>query len=207
MVEHEFGHQYWYGMVATNEFEDAWMDEGINSYTEVKVLDSILGKNTSILNIAGATLGEREEQRVGYIGSAADRDPMAQKAYEYYSFGSYGGITYGKTACVLLTLEGIVGEDTMAKAMRSVLHEVSLHSSRERRFPEDDRRSFRQRSALVLQPGRLRIAGAGLRRDQRRFLPRELVRDEKDKGKKKDKKTRTTPSTSPTWPCSARTTS
>src|ERR1700722_16830081 len=64
VVEHEFGHQYWYGMVATNEFEDAWMDEGINSYTEVKVLDSILGKNTSILNMAGATAGEREEQRL-----------------------------------------------------------------------------------------------------------------------------------------------
>ena len=45
VVEHEFGHQYWYGMVATNEFEDAWMDEGINSYTEVKVLDSMLGKD------------------------------------------------------------------------------------------------------------------------------------------------------------------
>src|SRR6202167_4920783 len=36
VVEHEFGHQYWYGMVATNEFEDAWMDEGINSSTDVK---------------------------------------------------------------------------------------------------------------------------------------------------------------------------
>ncbi len=33
---HEFGHQYWYGMVATNEFQEAWLDEGINSYTEVK---------------------------------------------------------------------------------------------------------------------------------------------------------------------------
>ena len=51
-------------MVATNEFEDAWMDEGINSYTEVKVLDSILGQNTSVLNIAGITLGEREQQRL-----------------------------------------------------------------------------------------------------------------------------------------------
>lgn len=118
VVEHEFGHQYWYGMVATNEFEDAWMDEGINSYTEVKVLDSILGKNTSMMNIAGVTLGERGEQRLSFIG-VADRDPMAQKAYEYYSFGSYGGITYGKTASVLLTLEGIIGEDTMAKAMQT----------------------------------------------------------------------------------------
>jgi aminopeptidase N len=118
VVEHEFGHQYWYGMVATNEFEDAWMDEGINSYTEVKVLDSILGQDTSIFNLAGMTMGEREEQRDSYIG-VADRDAMAQKAYDYYNFSSYGGVTYGKTASVLLTLEGIIGADTMAKAMRT----------------------------------------------------------------------------------------
>lgn len=118
VVEHEFGHQYWYGMVATNEFEDAWMDEGINSYTEVKVLDSVLGKNTSILNLAGATVGERELQRAEYI-SIPNYDSMAEKAYDYYDSASYGGVTYGKTASVLLTLEGIVGEDTMAKAMHT----------------------------------------------------------------------------------------
>ena len=118
VIEHEFGHQYWYGMVATNEFEDAWMDEGINSYSEVKVLDSILGKNTSILNLAGATVGERELQRGSYA-EVADIDPIAQKAYDYYNNSSYGGITYGKTASVLLTLEGIIGEDTMDKAMRT----------------------------------------------------------------------------------------
>src|SRR5215831_857309 len=87
VVEHEFGHQYWYGMVATNEFEDAWLDEGINSYTEVKVLDNILGRNTSILNLAGMSAGDREEQRLSYI-DVADLDPMAKKAYDYYSFNS-----------------------------------------------------------------------------------------------------------------------
>ena len=118
VVEHEFGHQYWYGMVATNEFEDAWMDEGINEYTQVKVMDSLFGPRTSILNLAGITLGEREAQTVFY-SSVADVDPMAQKAFDYYSFGSYAGITYAKTASVLLTLEGIIGEDTMAKAMHT----------------------------------------------------------------------------------------
>jgi hypothetical protein len=118
VVEHEFGHQYWYGMVATNEFEDAWMDEGINSYTEVKVLDSILGKNTSTMKMAGATFSEREQQRLSYI-TEPDLDPMAENAYAYFNSRSYGGITYGKTASVLLTLEGIVGEDTMAKAMQT----------------------------------------------------------------------------------------
>jgi hypothetical protein len=116
VVEHEFGHQYWYGMVATNEFEDAWMDEGINSYTEVKVLDSMLGKNTSVFNMAGATMSERETQRLSYIG-VADLDPMAKNAYDFYDSNSYGGVTYGKTASVLLTLESIIGEDTMQKAM------------------------------------------------------------------------------------------
>ena len=118
VVEHEFGHQYWYGMVATNEFEDAWMDEGINSYSEVKVLDSIFGENTSMISIAGATFGEPEEQRLSYIG-VADLDPIAENAYDYYSGNSYAGVTYGKTASVLLTLEGLLGQDTMAKAMRT----------------------------------------------------------------------------------------
>jgi hypothetical protein len=118
VIEHEFGHQYWYGMVATNEFEDAWMDEGINSYSEVKVLDSILGENTSILNLAGATLSERESQRLGYI-SQPDFDPIAKFAYDYYNSNTYAGVTYGKTASVLLTLEGIIGADTMQKAMHA----------------------------------------------------------------------------------------
>jgi hypothetical protein len=117
-IEHEFGHQYWYGMVATNEFEDAWMDEGLNSYTEVKVMDSIAGSNTSALNQWGITAGERELQRIGYV-RVADLDPIAKNAWQYFSFDSYGGVTYGKTATILLTLEGIIGEDTMQKAMRT----------------------------------------------------------------------------------------
>src|SRR5437879_4511158 len=44
---------------------------------------------------------------------------MAQNAYAYVNSFSYGGVTYGKTASVLLTLEGIIGEDTMNKAMHT----------------------------------------------------------------------------------------
>jgi len=118
VVEHEFGHQYWYGMVATNEFEDAWMDEGLNSYTEVKVLDDILGKKTSVMNLFGLTAGEHDLQRLQYIG-VADLDPMTRKAWQFATLNSYGGVTYGKTASVLLTLEGVIGEDTMQRAMHT----------------------------------------------------------------------------------------
>ena len=118
VTEHEFGHQYWYGMVATNEFEDAWLDEGINSYTEVKVLDDIFGRDRSILDLWGATIGEDALQRDGYVASAED-DPIARFAYLYMNSASYGDITYGKTATVLLTLEKVVGEDTMRRALHT----------------------------------------------------------------------------------------
>ena len=37
-VAHELAHQWWYGLVGTNEFEDAWMDEGINQYANARVM-------------------------------------------------------------------------------------------------------------------------------------------------------------------------
>jgi Peptidase family M1 domain len=116
-IEHEYGHQYWYAMVATNEFEDAWMDEGINEYTQVKVMDSIFGGSTSTLNFAGITGGEHDESRLFYIG-VADLDPMARNGWQYADSNSYGGVTYGKTSAILLTLENLIGEDTMRQAMR-----------------------------------------------------------------------------------------
>ena len=35
VVLHEAGHQFWYGMVANNEVEFAWLDEGLNEYTRL----------------------------------------------------------------------------------------------------------------------------------------------------------------------------
>jgi hypothetical protein len=37
LTAHEFGHQYWYGILASNEFTEAWVDEGINTYVSGKV--------------------------------------------------------------------------------------------------------------------------------------------------------------------------
>jgi hypothetical protein len=118
VTEHEFGHQYWYGMVATNEFEDAWLDEGINSYTEVKVLDAILGRNTSVFNRDYANAGDYELQRISYA-TADDYDPVTHWAFKFRNSASYGGVTYGKTATLLQTLESIIGSDTMDEVMHT----------------------------------------------------------------------------------------
>jgi hypothetical protein len=63
-------------------------------------------------------MGVRSLQRLQYLG-VAETDALAKPSYLDMSFGSYGGITYGKTATMLLTLENVVGEDTLRKALHT----------------------------------------------------------------------------------------
>jgi hypothetical protein len=118
VTQHEFGHQYWYGMVATNEFEDAWLDEGINSYMETKGMDALYGKYTSVFNFPFAQMGEDDEQRISYLAKP-DTDPIARFAWLFYDGNAYGAISYGKTTTVLLTLEKLIGEETMRQALHT----------------------------------------------------------------------------------------
>jgi hypothetical protein len=53
-----------------------------------------------------------------YLG-VADLDPIARNGWGYATDNSYGGITYGKTALTLLTLESMIGEDTVRRAMHT----------------------------------------------------------------------------------------
>ena len=117
-AEHEFGHQYWYGMVATNEFEDAWLDEGINSYTEAQITGALLGPRTSIFSRPWANFADSTNLRIEYIINPA-WDPVTRPAWQFHNSASYGGITYGKSAVILESLESLIGRDTMAEAMRT----------------------------------------------------------------------------------------
>ncbi len=44
---HEFGHQYFYGLIGTNEFEEAWLDEGFTSYTDARVFEVAYGAGST----------------------------------------------------------------------------------------------------------------------------------------------------------------
>jgi Peptidase family M1 domain len=117
-VIHEFGHQYWYGMVATNEFEEPWLDEGINSYAEGKVAASLYGENASILNARTMYASDAAYQRFFYFMSPA-HDPIVREGWKFLNGESYGSIVYGKSATALYTLEAMVGETTFRKVMRT----------------------------------------------------------------------------------------
>jgi hypothetical protein len=123
VVVHEFGHQYWYGMVATNEFEEAWLDEGINSYMEGKIMDALYGKATSAIRSRFATLSDAGDHRAGITAPPylrlPDMDPITNLGWRFYDDSTYASLTYSKTMLALLTLEKIIGEDTMLRALHT----------------------------------------------------------------------------------------
>jgi hypothetical protein len=116
-VAHELGHQYWYGMVATNEVEEPWLDEGITTYSETKAMDSLFGRNNSALNARTLYGSDAGIHRLIYL-LHPDEDPIVRLGWQFASSRSYGCIVYGKTTSVLRTLEALLGEATM----RQVLH-------------------------------------------------------------------------------------
>jgi hypothetical protein len=116
VVVHEFGHQYWQSMVATNEFEEAWLDEGFDSYSTGKVMDRVYGPwlvQALGLRLGGLELSEAE--------NSAERrfDKMRTPAWEFSSTGNYGFNSYSRTELTLRTLEALVGSQTLARAMRT----------------------------------------------------------------------------------------
>jgi hypothetical protein len=126
---HEFGHQYFYGMLASNEFEEAWLDEGMNTYGEIQVLHDFYSGDatskpyfddkTSLLSLFGIRIGNGEFQRLGYTQPGqAKRDTIVKPAWQY-ARGGYGIFSYNKPATVMLTLENYLGKVTMKKVMQT----------------------------------------------------------------------------------------
>ena len=123
---HETGHQWWYGMVATNEFEDAWMDEGINQYTNARVMAEEFPDGREIPRFFGGFLpwvleGARWDRLVtgeylpDYRGSPTV-DIQSTPSFQYWPRTS-GPITYSKPALWLHTLERALGWTTMQQIL------------------------------------------------------------------------------------------
>lgn len=115
---HEFGHGYWYGIVGSNEFEEAWLDEGINSYSEMKAMDYYYGDDRSMIDLGPIEIGDGDYQRLQFIPIFA-WDPIVKNSWEFVSGGSYSSNTYSKAAITLKTLENFLGGEVMARIMRT----------------------------------------------------------------------------------------
>jgi len=115
---HEFGHAYFMGILASNEFEEPWLDEGVNSYWEERIMDNYYGKNSGLINHRWLKVSDNASARLAYVLSPS-RQTISNNEYSWnYPHGTYGMMSYQKTATWLHTLAGIVGEETLNDVFR-----------------------------------------------------------------------------------------
>ncbi|MCB1044677.1 MAG: M1 family metallopeptidase [Acidobacteria bacterium] len=125
---HEFGHQYWYGLVGNNEFEESWLDEGFNTYSSGLIMDLVHPPRVTYarfnqvpININRWTRVEpyTDEQRTR-VSLLRDngQDAVVRNGWEYLNRSSYGRNSYGKPATMLHQLSRELGAETFARAMR-----------------------------------------------------------------------------------------
>ena len=116
---HEFGHQYFMQLLASNEFEEAWLDEGFNQYYEGRIMDETYGPHSSQVDLLGFRMGDIETSRSGYVHQ---NNPAVGSSFGntwQLPDGQYGVLTYFKTATWLRTLEGLVGRPVMDEIMQT----------------------------------------------------------------------------------------
>ncbi|HMB53528.1 MAG TPA: M1 family metallopeptidase, partial [Thermoanaerobaculia bacterium] len=122
---HEFGHQHFYGLLASDEVQESWLDEGINSYATSRVLAEAYGPErweTRVFGLPVAFPGIEMEHPLDVSARYFTRpstDPVTRTTWGYLDRTSFRWMTYSKSALALGQLERLVGEEQMQQAMRS----------------------------------------------------------------------------------------
>ena len=111
---HELGHNYWQGQIASNEVEEPWLDEGLNTYYEALIMDSLLGGAADVLGAHASSL----EMLHLVLTETPYTDPVVQAAWSYLNGGAYFSSTYFRAAAVLAHLERLLTPEVFHRAMR-----------------------------------------------------------------------------------------
>lgn len=112
---HELAHQWFYGLLASDEVEHPFLDEGLASYAELVAAEEWLGASGAA-DFAGLSLSVEALHRVSAARVAGDQ-PINTRAADYASFAHLGGLAYSRTAILLRTLAKTYGEDGMREAL------------------------------------------------------------------------------------------
>ncbi len=129
VIVHEVGHNWFYGILASNERKHPWLDEGINSANELRYISekhpdhNLLGRadDSWLLDFFRANgFKHRDQYQLLYSLSARSHldQPLSLPSNKYTPL-NYGGMVYGKSALVLNYLRHYLGDaqyDQMMKA-------------------------------------------------------------------------------------------
>jgi Peptidase family M1 domain len=126
VVLHEAGHQFWHGMVANNEVEFAWLDEGINEYSDSRVQSIALQPNYLVERFFGdfipwqyrdiALQRATDTNWMNIYRRNPDRDSISVPTARLWP-GTHQNMSYHKAALMLHTLERMYTWDVMQRVL------------------------------------------------------------------------------------------
>jgi len=130
-MAHEIGHNWFFGILGSNERDHPWMDEGINTFYDEKYNVSKYGDQ----------LEKKDE--ISFETRAIEKiDQPINTTSEKFSERNYNLVAYYKTAEWLRWLEEELGTETFNKAMHEYFHRWQFKHPQ----PEDFKNAFEESS-------------------------------------------------------------
>ncbi|HEX8348751.1 MAG TPA: M1 family metallopeptidase, partial [Hymenobacter sp.] len=157
-IVHEVGHNWFYGVLASNERDYPWLDEGVNSYVEARVatredptagefgflLKS--GKIAGILGLKGLTTAALNQVPYQAAASRGADQPVSGVTSAEYGKLNYAMIVYLKTATLLNYLAAYLGQDKFDQAMHAYYERWQFRHP----YPEDMQAVFEESTGQKL---------------------------------------------------------
>ncbi len=142
-IMHEVGHNWFYGILGSNEREYPFMDEGLNSFYEMRyirekypnqTLASLIGRDSTFKFFGLNKFKHKAEYEFAYLLAARKNidQPIASAAEDFTEY-NYGGIVYSKSAIAFDYLMNYLGKEKFDEAMRFYFDEWKF----EHPTPED----------------------------------------------------------------------
>ena len=159
-IVHEVGHNWFYGIFGSNEREHPWMDEGINSFYEMrysltKYPPQDISKSNSLSEGLGGLnkfiglnrLNYKDAFGFAYTLSAVENNdqPIELHSAKYTSM-NYGTIVYMKTGYVMNYLKSYLGDELFDNCMRTYFDRWSFKHP----YPKDIKNVFEEVSGKDL---------------------------------------------------------
>jgi len=136
-IVHEAGHNWFYGIMGTNERDHAWMDEGINTFYEEKTSRE-LSKKSARRQKQNADLNNM----LYYEATATHTDQAIDQTSANFTKLNYGGDVYFKTALMMRWLEDYMGESNFQSGMQDYYNTWKFQHP----YPEDLRMILQKHS-------------------------------------------------------------
>jgi hypothetical protein len=131
LILHELAHIYIHGILANNEWRDAWLDEGLASYLTLWGQGFSQPERSELLaerpprRPAGYSrhairpdqfdAGDMAQFRYDLLGRA---EPMATLAHEFSEFGIYTAMSYGRAELMWGALRDLMGDERFIGFLR-----------------------------------------------------------------------------------------